>query len=291
MDSMDTPNANLPARLSATSLRLPAQVTMGTRELAMPSSSAAPAVNIKILLRGLMRNWWIILLLWLGISAPLAYLIYTNIQPTYTATGMVKVESSQPDLFGPTTDLYGRNTQPTYLLTEIETIRSNPVLELALAREDPDITKYPALKQSKDPKNDLRSRLQLVVVPNTHWIRVSVDSTSPDEARDYVNAVLKAYEETAVNESLGTSAATPTNQKLSTKRQIARKIADGFRTYKEGLERRIKEAKATLLDFAKKGNIEFEKPTMHPSRTTTSSHHSQLSMNIRWSSSGPRRTA
>ena len=114
---------------------------------------------------------------------------------------MVKVESNQPDLFGPSMNPYGNDSQPTYLLTEIESMRSNPVLDLALNREEPPIANYPMLKNSKDPKNDLRSKLGLQVVPNTHWIRVAIESTAPDEARDIVNAVIDAYEETTADES------------------------------------------------------------------------------------------
>jgi len=220
---------------------------MSSREVAVAAPAAPSSVDLRILLRGLVRNWWLILLLWLGLSAPSAYLIYNSIQPTYTASGMVKVESNQPDLFGPSTDLYGRSSQPTYLLTEIETMRSNPVLALALAGNDPRINTYPLLKESKDPKNDLRQKLSFSVIPNTHWIRVAVESASPYEARDIVNAVIKAYEEVIVIESLGT----PTNQKLSTKNQTAKKISDSFRAYRENLEKKIQAVKDRLRSLAR----------------------------------------
>src|SRR5271166_1016680 len=114
MDSMDTPNANLPARLPSASSGLPAQVIMAPREVAVVSPSA-PSVNVKMLFRGLARNWWLILLVWLVLSAPLTYLIYLSIQPTYTAYGTLTVESNQPDLFGPSMNPYGSAAQPTYL--------------------------------------------------------------------------------------------------------------------------------------------------------------------------------
>src|SRR5271157_3641078 len=151
MDSMDTPNANLPARLPAASSRLPAQVIVAPREVAVASPAPPSSPNFRMLLRGLARNWWLILLVWLVLAAPLMYLIYRNIEPTYQAFGMVKVESNQPDLFGPSMNPFGSNSHPTYLLTEIETMRSNPVLELAL--HDTLIANYDMVKNSKDPKN------------------------------------------------------------------------------------------------------------------------------------------
>jgi len=258
MDSMDTPSANLPARMPAASSRLPAQVIMAPHEIAVASPAAPSSVNVKILLRGLVRNWWLILLLWLVLSAPLTYLIYQSIEPTYQASGMVKVESNQPDLFGASSNPLGSGSEPTYLSTEIESIRSNPVLDLALTRDDPPIADYPILKNSKDPKSTLRNRLAISVLPNTHWIRIAAESTAPDEARDIVNAVINAYEEVTVTEGVGTTTAA----RVTAKKRLAKKIADGFKAYREGLELKIKTAKDTLREFAKSGNVEFAKPNI-----------------------------
>ncbi|MGA8350509.1 MAG: hypothetical protein WB773_22140, partial [Isosphaeraceae bacterium] len=113
MDTTDSPNANLPARLPAASSRLPAQVTVAPRELT-PAAPPSP-INSRLLFRGLARNWWRILLIWLVLAAPLTYLIYRYVEPTYQAYGLVKVESNQPELFGPSSSRDGGNTQPTYL--------------------------------------------------------------------------------------------------------------------------------------------------------------------------------
>ncbi len=258
MDTTDSPNANLPARLPAASSRLPAQVTVAPRELA-PAAPPSP-VNSRLLFRGLARNWWRILLVWLVLAAPLTYLIHRSVEPTYQAFGMVKVESNQPDLFGPSLNPFGNGSQPTYLQTEIESMRSNPVLELALSGNDPRIASYPMVKNSTDPKNDLRRKLVLEIVPNTHWIRVAIESTLPDEARDIVNAVINAYEDTALGEVEGTS----TTYKMTVKKKLTKKIAEGFKTYKEGLELKIKVAKDKLRELAKNGNVEFQKPNIGP---------------------------
>ena len=182
------------------------------------------------------------------ISSALAYGIYHLVEPTYRATGMVKVESNQPDLFGPSMELSGRESQSTYLLTEIETMKSNPVLDLALTRNAPSIADHAFLRESKDPKSDLRRRLAFDVVPNTHWIRVACDSAAPDEARDIVNAVIGAYEETMVSESLGT----PTATKTMARKKLVTKIAQGFLDYKKALEDKIKATRETLRKLARK---------------------------------------
>src|SRR5271166_1624459 len=137
MDTTDSASANLPARLPADSSRLPAQVIVAPREVAVASAALPSSLNLRLLLRGLARNWWLILLVWLVLVAPSTFLIDHNIQPSYVAFGMVKVESNKPDHFGPSTDPYGSNSQPAYLSTEIESMRSNPVLDPALTRPDP----------------------------------------------------------------------------------------------------------------------------------------------------------
>jgi capsular polysaccharide biosynthesis protein len=198
--------------------------------------------------RRITRNWWQILLAWLVLAAPLTYLVYRYVEPTYTAFGMIKVESYEPDLFGSSMGRDGSGTQPTYLLTEIETIRSNPVLDLALTRHEPSIMNYPLFKESKDPKNDLRSKLVINVLPNTHWIRVAIESTAPFEARDIVNAVINAYQDTVVSESLGT----PTANKVTAIKQLVKKITEGFKAYKDGLEVKINAAKDKLRELARR---------------------------------------
>ena len=52
-------------------------------------------------LQRLARNWWRILLIWLVVSSPLVYLIYRLVEPTYQAESLLRIESNQPDLFGP----------------------------------------------------------------------------------------------------------------------------------------------------------------------------------------------
>ena len=61
--------------LPPASTRLPARVNGGARELVV---APAPSMSIdpRSLLRGLARNWWRILLIWLVVSAPLVFVIY-----------------------------------------------------------------------------------------------------------------------------------------------------------------------------------------------------------------------
>jgi succinoglycan biosynthesis transport protein ExoP len=272
MDTTDSLNANLPARLPAASSRLPAQVFVAPRELA--AASPPSALNSRMLLRGLARNWWRILLVWLVLATPLTYLVYRYVEPTYQAYGLVKVESNQPDLFGPSMSRDGGGSQPTYLQTEIESIRSNPVLDLALS--DPSIENQPMLKKtnSTDPKTDLRKKLDIQILPNTHWIKVAIESTAPDEARDIVNAVINAYAETTADEGAGN-----TTNKMIVKKDLTKITERGFQRKFDDLEKVIKDKREALIELAKRGNVEFRKPNLGIAKTDENEQSPQPTFN------------
>ena len=108
-------------------------------------------------MRGLIRHWWQILLLWLAVSAPLAYLIFLFIQPTYQATSLIRVEPSAPNLFAASRSSENSGTAVPYLQTQVQLIKSDLVLGAAVA--SPTVSILPAIKNSVDPKTDLRKNL------------------------------------------------------------------------------------------------------------------------------------
>ena len=79
-----------------------------------------------------------------------------------------------------------------YLLTQVQLIKSDSVLDAALA--NPAISNLPMVAPSKDPKADLRKELRVAIVgDDTYLIEVSLASRDPDEAAAIVNAVVDAY--------------------------------------------------------------------------------------------------
>lgn len=98
MDTMDRPDSNVPARFPADSFRAPAPIYASPTE---PASAAAIQITPQVLIRGLSRHWWRILLLWVVVSTPLAYLIYSLIQPTYEAFSVLQVQPTRDVLFNP----------------------------------------------------------------------------------------------------------------------------------------------------------------------------------------------
>jgi len=51
---------------------------------------------------------------------------------------------------------------------------------------------------------------------------------------------------------------------MTKKKRLAKKIAEGFKTYRDGLEQKIEKAKDNLREYAKNGNVEFQKPNIGP---------------------------
>src|SRR4051812_2002831 len=191
MDTMDSPEVNLPARLPAPSSRLPAQVSASTRELAV--GGAPSSIDSRLLFRGLVRNWWRILLFWHIVSLPLVFLVYKLIEPSYEAFSTLRVEPSKPELFGPSVRGMDSSGFQPYLETQRNLILTDRVLNEALA--DQALAKFPILKDtaSTDPRVDVRKKLLVNIIPGTYLIRVSYNSNNPNEAYEVVRAVVDAF--------------------------------------------------------------------------------------------------
>ncbi|QEH36932.1 hypothetical protein OJF2_55170 [Aquisphaera giovannonii] len=130
---------------------------------------------------------------WLLISIPLTRLAYDSIEPTYETSSLVLVEATETDPFASEErprEPDGR--APVYLKTQLVSVTSDPVLEGAFV-VDPRIAKFSMFKNCKDPVAELRKRLEVRILPDTNFIRISLESTNPQEAADTVNAVALAY--------------------------------------------------------------------------------------------------
>ena len=131
------------------------------------------------------------LLLWLVVSAPAMCLIWLFIQPTYEAFSLLRVEPSTLNLFAPSNNQDNTTTHLPYLQTQVQLIKSDRVLEMALSNTD--VATLPSIKQSSDPKYDLNKDLTVQQVQDAYLIRVALESKIPSEAAIIVNAVVNAY--------------------------------------------------------------------------------------------------
>ena len=77
-------------------------------------------------------------MLWLVVSTPLAYLIYSLVEPTYEAFSLLQVQPSQDGIFqvGALDGMDKVIAQP-YLATQVQLISSDKVLDAASRDQHP----------------------------------------------------------------------------------------------------------------------------------------------------------
>jgi succinoglycan biosynthesis transport protein ExoP len=235
MDTIDRPDSNVPARYAGDSPRLPASIAASSRDLSVASPPTSPQVTPRILMRGLSRHWLRIALLWLVVSTPLAYLIYTMVEPTYEARSLLRAEPTYTAIYGPTMRDSGSKL---YLLTQVQLMTSDSVLEAALAK--PEISRLPLVKSSKDPMSALREQMHIGIVgDNTYLIQVTLSSKDPGEAADLINAVVEAYRDQQ------------DRYHQNANRALRTKLGNEL----DKTTRQIEEAQGTLTELVNKGNI------------------------------------
>ena len=244
MDTIDSSRSNLPAQFSAPLSVQPALVPSLSSELA---TASMPQINSRVLLRGLTRHWWRILGLWLLLSVPTAYFIWVSIEPTYEAFSTLLIEPSQPELFGPLKNslFEGRSILP-YLETQVNVIRSDKVLEPAVA--NPSVVNLPIIRQSKDPKVDLRKRMSVDIMDSAYMIRVALELPNPEHAATIVNTVIETY--LAQNNIF--------NRSRNKKQQV------NLETQLEILGKRLKEKTKEMEKMVSDGKVALSKPLLNP---------------------------
>lgn len=239
MDTFDRPDSNVPARYAGDSARMPVPVTAATRDLALAQPSSSTQITPQILLRGLSRHWWHIMLGWLVLSTPLAYAIYALVEPTFEAKSLLRVEPTQTNPYNQT----GSSPigERAFLKTQVELITSSSVLDAATAQ--PGISSLPMIRKSKDPKAELREDMGVQIVGNdTYLIRVSLASRNPTEAAEIVNAVVESYLE----------------QHNRYHQNSNRAVKAGLVSELEKLDKKIADAQATLEGLVPKSGNSFK---------------------------------
>ena len=237
MDTIDRFHTNLPAPVPA---NLPVHRDL---TLALPVDQAgAPGlqVNPRVILRGLSRHWWKILLLWCLVSAPIAFSIWRLIEPTYEASSLLHIEPLADELFS--VNRAGESQGLTYLKTEVTVLTSDRVLEPTVANAL--VVNLPMIKKSMDPKHDLRQKLKVGIIDNTNLIRVSLELPNREEAITIVQAVIDSYQ-----------------AKYTDKNRAENRIhTESMKQHLEKLSDQIKDNKKKLKDLLAQGKVAAIKP-------------------------------
>jgi succinoglycan biosynthesis transport protein ExoP len=186
MDTKDRPEAYVSAGYSPASSRLPGTEPLPCLDV---PNSIATGSKFRSLSGRVADRLLLILLLWLVISAPICFLIYQFIEPTYEATSLLRIDPAQQEIFGPINRQEIGNM--TYLQTQLGMITSDKVLDSVLA--SPLVVNLPTIKKSQDPKNELRGKLRAWNIDGTNLIKVAMELPDAEEAVTLVKAVVQSY--------------------------------------------------------------------------------------------------
>jgi len=227
--------------MASSGLALPKLAHNGDVVIAAPRQ-----VDSRILVRGLARYWWHILLLWLAISAPVAYLIYANVGPTYEAISRIRIEPAQPNLYDASRQSGSdMRISETYLQTQVNLMLTDQVLNKAVASQS--VSALPMIKDSEDPNTSLRGKMVVEIEPGTYFIRVALESKDPNEAATIVNAVVDSY----LDENLRHIQSRDATLRANLKEQLS--ILRG----------EIERKKRELQELQEKGNVQVDKPKLN----------------------------
>ncbi|MCA9197891.1 MAG: polysaccharide biosynthesis tyrosine autokinase [Planctomycetales bacterium] len=138
-------------------------------------------------------RWWKILvpatLLLLALSSAAVMMTF---EPKYRAFAQLRINESQPFVAFETASSTDRKSVEKFVQTQIELLRSQPVLEMVLSR--PEIANISELARRQDPMRWLQTEgLIITPVNESELLSVSYAGPSPDKSADVVNAVIDAY--------------------------------------------------------------------------------------------------
>ena len=236
MDSKDRLEPIVPALAVRKSPLEPAMADVSLPPASLGATSGSLNIG-QTVLRVLSTHWWKILAIWVVLTVGLAYTIHVEVKPMYETVSLLRVEPAMRDLFG-----LGLNSGEVFnhfLQTQVQLIKSPSVLTAALTH--PEVTRTTILREARDAESELRTRLQVMVIPGTYLIQVSMTTPHQEDAAVIVAAVVKAYLKVAEQWS-----------DLKNKTQIS-----VLERYQDELVVKLDKKKNEWLDLAKSANIDL----------------------------------
>jgi polysaccharide biosynthesis transport protein len=239
MDTNDPPNSNVKGAFAP-----PSSPPHDQDPFFIPDRSTAKGGGGRPrgILPRLARRFWQILMLWLMISAPIAFLIYLGVQPTYEAVSLLRIEPAVQDFLSPLNREINQSQNEIYLKTQVGLITSARVLDPAIA--DPLVVNLASIKKSVDPKSDLLEKLKVEIVEHTNLIRVSLELPNPEEAVTIVQAVIQSY----------------LAQNTDFSRSVNRDLTESLKQQLLKIATEIDLKRSALKDSYKRGNVALLSP-------------------------------
>ncbi len=157
----------------------------------MADSPASP-IRRKGILNRITDRWWQISLLWIVFTVPLLSVISLSVPPRFEAVSLLQVQPVVHELYGSTVSApVDPEIVKPYLQTQVALITSERVLTTALA--SPQLNNLSFVRKSDNATSDLRKKLVVETMPDTHLIRVALALPEGKQAAAIVNSVVNSY--------------------------------------------------------------------------------------------------
>jgi capsular exopolysaccharide synthesis family protein len=139
------------------------------------------------LFRALWRRSWIVLLM-TGLFVGVAIFYLGKVTPQYTSAARIYVQQGGAKIIGETVSI---SATSNYLNTQCEIIKSSPIL--SDAESTCGATGMLTFEHSASPVDHLKDILNIEVGKKDDIITVSLETPSPSESAELVNAVVNSY--------------------------------------------------------------------------------------------------
>ncbi len=236
MDSFDSYRSSVPARLPANRSGSPAHRASS----GLPEAASHSPLSIQVVFRGARRYWWLVLMLWIVVSAGLGAGIYLKVKPSYKAYSVLRAEPASSTIFGLATS---GETFDTFLQTQVQLIKSPNVLTAAAT--NPKAQNLPRIQAAGDAVQELKKVVDVNISTGTYLIEVSMTSPDPYESMVIVNAVVDSFLQT--NEQWANG--------------MTRKQIEKLEEYLHELDTKIEDLERRWKEVVAKGDKKFDAVT------------------------------
>jgi len=228
----------------------------------MPPESGSQTTSGLVI--GVLRRWYIVLLVFFVMCAIGIPAIWFSIEPLYEVTGAIRVAPILSNILTGETDRGEISNYQSFMNTQAEMITSNQVVQRVaddLVRKNLSFFENEAtgliakLKQTlknpdtkPEPAGTLKRAVSGGVIKavsdrRTELIRITMESTKPEEAEQIVNAFIQAYMAVEVS-----SSAQGEDQKLSVLEAERNLLAEKLHRQRETIRQLAQEYGTTILD-------------------------------------------
>jgi capsular exopolysaccharide synthesis family protein len=146
-------------------------------------------ISLGTVWRAIQRHWWQATILWMITSGGLMFLAFTRVKPTFLSFALLRVEPPRASILGPS---FNPLSIDQIKRTHMQLIKAPDVLSDAVS-ENPEIVQLAELKDTASPEFVMDKKIIVVDRLNSELIEVQMVGTSPQNATDIVNAVVKSY--------------------------------------------------------------------------------------------------